>query len=45
LAKDLVTIFLAAKFTSEERHLRRLGKLKALETKFHQNVGARRAVP
>ena len=34
LAKDLVQIFLAAEFTGEERHLRRLNKLKALETRF-----------
>ncbi|MDR1727926.1 MAG: ribose 5-phosphate isomerase B [Acidobacteriota bacterium] len=34
LAKDLVRIFLDARFTGEERHLRRLGKLKALESKF-----------
>src|SRR2546430_11117532 len=34
LAEDLVKAFLAAKFTSEERHMRRLGKVKALEAKF-----------
>ena len=34
LAKDLVRIFLAAEFTGEERHMRRLNKLKALETRF-----------
>ena len=33
LAKDLVRIFLDAEFTGEERHLRRLNKLKALETR------------
>jgi RpiB/LacA/LacB family sugar-phosphate isomerase len=31
LAKDLVRIFLAACFSGEERHLRRLGKITALE--------------
>jgi len=34
LAKDLVIAFLGAKFTNEERHVRRLGKVKALEDKF-----------
>ncbi len=34
LAEDLVRAFLGAKFTHEERHLRRLGKVKALEAKF-----------
>jgi RpiB/LacA/LacB family sugar-phosphate isomerase len=34
LAEDLVKAFLGAKFTNEERHVRRLGKVKALETKF-----------
>ena len=34
LAEDLVKAFLGAKFTNEERHVRRLGKIKALETKF-----------
>src|SRR6201990_1902214 len=34
LAEDLVKAFLAAKFTNEERHMRRLGKVKALEAKF-----------
>ena len=34
LAKDLVLAFLGAKFTNEERHVRRLGKVKALEAKF-----------
>ena len=31
LAKDLVTAFLDARFTGEERHLRRLGKVIAIE--------------
>ena len=34
LAKDLVRIFLAAEFTGEERHKRRLEKITALENKF-----------
>jgi ribose 5-phosphate isomerase B len=34
LAEDLVKSFLAAKFTNEDRHVRRLNKVKALETKF-----------
>lgn len=34
LAHDLVQAFLGAKFSNEERHVRRLGKVKALETKY-----------
>jgi ribose 5-phosphate isomerase B len=34
LAEDLVKAFLGAKFTNEERHVRRLNKVKALEAKF-----------
>jgi len=34
LAEDLVKAYLAAAFTNEERHVRRLGKIKALEAKF-----------
>jgi ribose 5-phosphate isomerase B len=34
LAEELVKAFLAGKFTGEERHVRRLGKVKALEAKF-----------
>jgi ribose 5-phosphate isomerase B len=34
LAEDLVKAFLGAKFTKEERHVRRLGKVKVLEDKF-----------
>ena len=33
LAEDLVKAFLGAQFTQEERHLRRLAKVTALETK------------
>jgi ribose 5-phosphate isomerase B len=37
MARDLVDAFLAAKFTQEERHVRRLRKVAALETqKAHQ---------
>src|SRR5258708_37128618 len=52
LAEDLVKAFLGAKFTNEERHVRRLNKVKALEAKFAAGlkqeamdigVGARRA--
>ena len=34
LAEELVRTFVAARFSNEERHLRRLGKLKALETRY-----------
>jgi RpiB/LacA/LacB family sugar-phosphate isomerase len=34
LARELVKHFLAAKFSGEERHVRRLGKVKAIEKKF-----------
>jgi ribose 5-phosphate isomerase B len=34
LAQDLVRAFLGAKFSNEERHVRRLGKVKALEAKY-----------
>lgn len=34
LAEELVRAFLGAEFTHEERHVRRLGKVKALEAKF-----------
>jgi ribose 5-phosphate isomerase B len=34
LAADLVKAYLAAQFTGEERHVRRLNKVKALEAKF-----------
>jgi ribose 5-phosphate isomerase B len=38
LAQDLVRAFLGAKFSNEERHVRRLGKVKALETKYCKGV-------
>jgi ribose 5-phosphate isomerase B len=34
LAQDLVRAFMGAKFSNEERHVRRLGKVKALETMY-----------
>lgn len=34
LADDLVKTFLAARYTHEERHVRRLGKVKALERRW-----------
>jgi RpiB/LacA/LacB family sugar-phosphate isomerase len=34
LARDLSAVFLKATFTSEERHLRRLGKVQNLEKKY-----------
>jgi ribose 5-phosphate isomerase B len=34
LATDLVKAFLGANFTHEERHVRRLSKVKGLEEKF-----------
>ena len=41
LAEDLVKVFLAAKFTNEDRHVRRLAKIKALESKFAVSSSAR----
>ena len=34
LAQELVKTFLGAKFSNEERHVRRLAKVKALESKY-----------
>ena len=34
LSQELVSAFLKAKFTCEERHLRRLGKVRAIESSF-----------
>jgi len=34
LAQDLVKAFMGAKFSNEERHVRRLGEVKALESKY-----------
>ena len=41
LAEDLVKTYLAAKFTNEDRHVRRLAKIKALESKFAVSTLAR----
>jgi ribose 5-phosphate isomerase B len=34
LTEDLIKAFVGAKFTNEERHVRRLAKIRALEAKF-----------
>jgi ribose 5-phosphate isomerase B len=34
LAEDLVSAYIGAKFTNEERHVRRLNKVKAMEARF-----------
>jgi RpiB/LacA/LacB family sugar-phosphate isomerase len=41
LAEDLVKTYLTAKFTNEDRHVRRLAKIKALESKFAVSSSAR----
>jgi len=41
LAEDLVKAYLAAKFTNEDRHVRRLAKIKVLESKFAASTSAR----
>ncbi|MDQ1407726.1 MAG: transaldolase / glucose-6-phosphate isomerase [Acidobacteriaceae bacterium] len=41
LAEDLVKAYLAAKFTNEDRHVRRLAKVKALESRFAVSSSAR----
>jgi ribose 5-phosphate isomerase B len=38
LAQELIQSFLGAKFTNEERHVRRLGKVKALEAKYSHGL-------
>lgn len=38
LAEDIVLAYLGAKFTGEARHVRRLGKVKALEEKFGESA-------
>ena len=43
LAWDLVEAFLAAEFSQAERHLRRLGKVAALETRATSPVGGEAA--
>jgi ribose 5-phosphate isomerase B len=39
LAKEIVKSFLGAKFSKEDRHLRRTNKIIALENRFGQNNG------
>jgi ribose 5-phosphate isomerase B len=39
LMLDLLRAFLAARFTGEERHRRRLGKIKELENRFSKAAG------
>jgi ribose 5-phosphate isomerase B len=34
LAHDLVSVYMGAKFSNEERHVRRLNKVKAIEARF-----------
>src|ERR1700693_4799740 len=41
LAENLVKAYLAANFTNEDRHVRRLAKIKALEYKFVASSSAR----
>ena len=38
LARELVNNFLAAKYTDEERHRRRVAKIKALEQRYGKNT-------
>jgi len=38
LARELVRTFLAARFTHEERHVRRVGKIKVLEKRFGKST-------
>jgi|SRR5215467_1362374 len=38
LARELVRTFLAAKFTHEERHVRRVGKIKGLEKRYGKST-------
>lgn len=42
LAKELATAFLDADFSGEERHLRRLKKVQAIESHYTSAVGAQR---
>lgn len=34
MARELVSAYMAAKFTNEDRHVRRMNKVKAMETRF-----------
>jgi RpiB/LacA/LacB family sugar-phosphate isomerase len=38
LARELVRAFLAARFTGEERHLRRLEKIKSIESRYGRSI-------
>lgn len=38
LARELVRAYLTAKFTAEERHVRRVAKIKALEKRYGKSV-------
>ena len=40
LAEDLIKAYLGAKFTNEDRHVRRLNKIKAMEAHFVPTVSA-----
>ena len=40
LAEDLVKAFLGAKFTNEDRHVRRLNKIKIMEAHFAPSASA-----
>ena len=40
VASDMVRAYLGAEFSSEERHLRRLGKVKAIEARYMASVEA-----
>ncbi len=45
LARDLVQTFLAARFTGEERHLRRLAKVQAIEARYTREPGEEEECP
>jgi RpiB/LacA/LacB family sugar-phosphate isomerase len=38
LARELVRAYLGAKFTGDERHRRRLDKIRSLESRYHQQA-------
>lgn len=42
LARELVQAFLSAHFSGEERHLRRLAKMKAIEARYQQSTAGGR---
>jgi RpiB/LacA/LacB family sugar-phosphate isomerase len=42
LAREIVRAYLGANFTSEERHVRRLGKIKAIEKRYSCQESAER---